>query len=251
MTRLRAVTLDAGGTLFAVAEPVGRTYARIAAAHGIRVDADELELAFEGAFATAAPLAFPGASPTRLADHERAWWYAVVRQAFGPAAVHAAFDTCCAELFTHYGSALAWRVFPDVPGALAALRGRGLGLAVVSNFDGRLSGILAGLELTALIDVVVYSTRVGAAKPDPAIFRHALARLGVAPAEALHAGDGVVADVEGARAAGLGAVLVDRGGGHPALPPDVPVIASLAALPGLSQQYRSTSAPRRPAAGAR
>src|SRR5205807_1475626 len=83
-------------------------------------------------------------------------------------------------------------------------------LAVVSNFDGRLPRVLASLGLRPLVDLVVHSTAAAAAKPDPAIFRAALSALGVAPSAALHAGDGPVADVEGARRAGLRAVLLDR-----------------------------------------
>ena len=115
---LGAVTLDAAGTLFEVAEPVGVTYARVAARHGIGVTATELDRAFRAALAGAPPLAFPGASPVRLPDHERAWWYAVVRRTFGGAAASPGFDACFADLFDLYAEAAAWRVFPDAPGAL-------------------------------------------------------------------------------------------------------------------------------------
>jgi putative hydrolase of the HAD superfamily len=231
---LAAVTLDAAGTLFDVAEPVGTTYARVAARHGVTVAAGALERGFRAAFAAAPPLAFPGASPTRLADHEYAWWYALVRRAFGGACAAPGFDACFAELFDHYAGAAAWRVFPEVPAALAALRGRGLRLAVVSNFDARLTGLLGALGLRERVDETVHSSRVGVAKPDTGIFRVALARLGVAPGEALHVGDGVDADVEGARAAGLGAVLVDRRRRRPRVPPGVATITTLAELPAIA-----------------
>src|SRR5919197_2272319 len=132
---LRAVTLDAVGTLLAVAEPIGTTYARSAARHGIRVAAAELDGAFRKAFAAAPPLAFPGASSARLADHERAWWYAIVHRAFGSAARTPEFDACFAELYAHYARPQAWRLSPDVLATLTRLRGEGLRLAVVSNFD--------------------------------------------------------------------------------------------------------------------
>jgi len=80
----------------------------------------------------------------------------------------------------------------------------------------------------------VHSTAAAAAKPDPAIFRAALSALGVAPSAALHAGVGPVADVEGARRAGLRAVLVDRGDHRPRLPADVPRIAALSELSALT-----------------
>jgi putative hydrolase of the HAD superfamily len=228
---LRAVTLDAAGTLVEVAEPVGATYARIAAEHGIAVTPVDLERGFRTAFAAAPPLAFPGGSPTRLGEHERAWWYAVVRRAFGRGAAASTFDACFGELYAHYARPAAWRVLPEVAGALADLRARGLRLAVVSNFDGRLPGLLAGLGLAELVDAIVHSTAVGAAKPDPAIFHAALERLGACPDEALHAGDGLLEDVEGARGAGLAAVLVDRTGRAAEPPAGVPTIAGLDELP--------------------
>ena len=227
---LGAVTLDAAGTLFEVAEPVGVTYARVAARHGIGVTATELDRAFRAALAGAPPLAFPGASPVRLPDHERAWWYAVVRRTFGGAAASPGFDACFADLFDLYAEAAAWRVFPDAPGALREVRARGLRVGIVSNFDARLAGLLDGLDVAPLLDCVVHSTRAGAAKPDPAIFRAALDALGVAAASAMHVGNDVVADVEGARAAGLQAVLLARDGHLPQLPAGVTCIRTLAEL---------------------
>ena len=229
---IRAVTLDAAGTLFEVAEPVGATYARLAAAHGIAIAADAVDRGFRAAFAAAPPLAFPGASPTRLAEHERAWWYTVVRAAFGPAAHAAGFDVAFDAIFAHYARADAWRVFPEVPAALAALRGRGVRLAIVSNFDGRLRDLVDGLGLAPLVDATLWSTRVGHAKPAPEIFAAATGALGVAPGNALHVGDGAIADVEGARRAGMTAILVDRRAASPA-PAGVRTVASLAELPPL------------------
>src|SRR2546425_7166425 len=182
---LGAVTLDAPGRFCGVAEPVGATYARIAARHGIRLAPAEVERRFRATLAAAPPLAFPGASPVRLGDHERAWWYAVVRRTFGAAGTSSHFDACFTELFEFYGRAAAWRVFPDVPEALRALRARGLRVGGVSNFDTRLVGLLEELGLAPLLDRIVHSTRAGVAKPHPAIFHLALEALGVPPAEAL------------------------------------------------------------------
>jgi len=227
---LAAVTLDAGGTLFDVAEPVGVTYARVAARHGVVLAADEVDRRFREAFAVASPLAFPGAEPARRADDERAWWYAIVRAAFGEAAAMPPFDVCFAELFRYYAEPAAWRVFPDVWEALSRIRRHGIRIGVVSNFDERLVRLVVGLGLGPLVDLVVPSSRAGAAKPDPAIFRAALAGLGVSPLAAVHVGDGLIPDVEGARAAGLRAVLIDRSARRPRIPPDVSTITALSEL---------------------
>lgn len=227
---LRAVTLDAGGTLIAPAEPVGATYARLAGAHGVPADAAALEDGFRAAFAAAPPLAFPGCATNALRDAERAWWRALVAQAFGAGASAPGFAAAFDALFAHYARGDAWSVLPGVRDALAALRARGLRLAVVSNFDARLHAILAALGLDAAVDRVVASTEVGAAKPAAAIFHAACDALAADPADVLHVGDTLREDVQGARAAGLRAALV----GAPAPVPDGVVrLADLSALPAL------------------
>ena len=231
---LRAVTLDAGGTLIEVAEPVGATYARVAGRHGIPLDARELERRFREAFAAASPLAFPGVPPTQLAAAEQGWWEAVVRRAFGASAHHPAFSACFAELYGHYARKDAWHVFPDVAATLRTLRTRRLRLAVLSNFDRRLVTLLADLGLAPLIDHVVLSTAAGAAKPDVAAFRTALAILHTSAEETLHVGDSIAEDVEGARAAGFHAVLLDRSGLGESVPPHVATIVGLTQLPTLA-----------------
>lgn len=65
----------------------------------------------------------------------------------------------------------------------------GIKVAVVSNFDTRLRQILEGLEVLDLFDVCVVSAEVGAEKPNPVIFEHALQQLGVLPEETVHVGD--------------------------------------------------------------
>jgi putative hydrolase of the HAD superfamily len=225
---IEAVTLDAAGTLFTLAEPVGATYAGIAERHGISRPPAEVETRFRAAFRAAPPLACPDPDPARLAACERGWWRRVVRETLdardGPD-----LDACLDELFAYFATPGAWRVPRDVHPALGELRARGIRLAVVSNFDRRLEAILAGLGLAASFDVILPSTVAGAAKPAAAIFARAVAALGVAAAHALHAGDGLREDVTGARAAGLQAVLVDRTG-EQNVPPGVPLVRTLVEL---------------------
>ena len=125
-------------------------------------------------------------------------------------------------------AALRFRPFEEVPEVLRAARGRGVRLIVVSNWDVSLHDVLERTRLRPLLDAVVTSAEFGAAKPDPSIFRHALALAGATPAEAVHAGDDVEADVEGARAAGIAAVLVARDGIE--APPGVRTVRTLEGL---------------------
>jgi putative hydrolase of the HAD superfamily len=63
--------------------------------------------------------------------------------------------------------------------------------------------------------VMVASSSLPAGKPDPRAFQHMLGLLGLAADEALMVGDSLDKDVDGALAAGLPAVLLDRSGAHP------------------------------------
>ena len=127
-------------------------------------------------------------------------------------------------------AAVRFRAYPEVPAVLARLRAGGARLAVVSNWDISLHDVLERTGLRPLVDAVVISAELGVAKPDPAIFRAALDRLGAGPDGALHVGDSLENDVAGSRAAGLEAVLVARNGA--AAPEGVRTVASLAELVG-------------------
>lgn len=105
---------------------------------------------------------------------------------------------------------------PEAPRVLEELRRAGLKLAVISNTDdGRLAEALAAAGLDSHFDLLVDSHLVGVSKPDPAIFRLALGRLGVGAAEAAFVGDSYAHDALAARDAGLRAILLDPLGLHP------------------------------------
>jgi putative hydrolase of the HAD superfamily len=97
---------------------------------------------------------------------------------------------------------------------LTELKRRGLKLGVISNFDSRLYDLLRACRLDHFFDSVHISTRVGAAKPDPAIFRAAVNHYSVEARRAWHVGDSLREDVEGAMAAGVNAILLDRNDRH-------------------------------------
>lgn len=125
-----------------------------------------------------------------------------------------------------------WHVFPDALPALAELRARGLVIGAVSNWVWHLPRLLEALDLAPRFDFIAASSRVGFEKPNPGIFRWALAQADVDAGEAIHVGDHIDADVEGARRVGIAPVLMDRRDRFlPAdLPPGTPLIRSLAEL---------------------
>jgi FMN phosphatase YigB (HAD superfamily) len=125
-------------------------------------------------------------------------------------------------------ASLRFELMPDALPALDALEARDARLAVVSNWDYDLPRVLEGLGVGDRFAAVETSATAGAAKPDPAIFLSALARLGAGPADALHCGDSAEFDCAGARAAGIAAVLIDRDGAAP--PGPCRRIANLVAL---------------------
>jgi HAD superfamily hydrolase (TIGR01509 family) len=100
-------------------------------------------------------------------------------------------------------------VMPGVPAALERFRAMGLRLAVVSNADGRIDEILRKTGLRDYFDVVIDSHHVGFEKPDPRIFELALERSGAERSRTVHVGDLYDADVQGARRADVGALLLD------------------------------------------
>ncbi len=101
---------------------------------------------------------------------------------------------------------------PHAEPALRLARARGLRAAVISNSNGSVRAILETAGLLPYLEFVLDSFEVGVEKPDPRIFRLALARAGVGPGEAVYVGDLYSVDVRGARAVGLDAVLLDPGG---------------------------------------
>jgi len=112
------------------------------------------------------------------------------------------------ELFMDPAS---YRVYEEVPEVLSELRSAGLRLGIVSNWDWHLPRLCRKLGVDRYFNFIVTSARVGASKPEHRIFREAFRLAGVSPERTLHVGDSYRADVLGAREAGAGAVLLDRG----------------------------------------
>lgn len=204
---MRVVLLDALGTLVALEPPAPALAAHLFDRIGAEVSPDD------AARAIAAEIAFYRAHFDEGGD------------AAGVAALRRRCAAVVADALPGVGglgpddwleillASLHFTPFEDVEPALRQLRGGGARLIVVSNWDWSLHEVLARLGIAALVDGVVTSAEVGARKPAAAIFARALELAGGAmPGEALHVGDSVAEDVEGARASGIAPVLISRDG---------------------------------------
>ena len=225
MAAVSAVLLDALGTLVRLEPPAPRLRERLLELAGLEVDE---ETALRG---------FAAEIDYYLAHH---------LEGGDPAGLERLRSRCAHEMARAMGlekrlephlarrvmlESLEFSPYPDAVPALQELRARGLSLVVVSNWDCSLAEWLEGAGLGELLDGAVSSAAVGAAKPAAVVFVEALRVAGVRAERALHVGDSLEADVEGARAAGLRALLLVRDGTPP---PGVSAITSLGELPSLT-----------------
>lgn len=204
----RGVLLDAMGTLVALEPPAPLLVAELAARFGVTISAEEAKRAFAAEIEYYRAHHVEGRDEASLADLRRRC-AEVLRSAL-PAACRDRLGA--AELEPAMLASLRFRAYPEVAGWLAVLRAAGLKLAVVSNWDVSLGSVLEQVGLAGLLDAVVTSAAVGAAKPDPTVFLHALELLDLRPPEAIHFGDSPELDRAGAAAAGIESVLVSREG---------------------------------------
>jgi putative hydrolase of the HAD superfamily len=221
LNRPRAVLLDALGTLLEL-EPPGPALRAQLAADGIALDGRQAAQAFAAEIAYYRAHHLEGRDAESVADLRRRCALAL-RDALPPAARPEQ-----QRLIDLMVAALRFRVYDDVVPALERLRAAGVAVVVVSNWDWSLHERLEETGLSRLVDGAVTSAEAGAGKPGPAIFGHALAIAGVAAQDAVHVGDNVGEDVEGARAAGVEPILLARDARRP--PPGVASIGSLEEL---------------------
>ena len=190
---LDAVTVDAMGTLVELPDPSDRLRAALAA-HGVDRTPGEVGAAFAAEAAYYIPHAHKGRDGESLT--------ALRRECARIFLSHLDAGLDAADFVPSFLGALEFRLVSDAERALRALRGAGLALACVTNWDIGFEEHLERLGLDSFFTTVVTSAEAGAPKPAPAVFALALERLGVGPERALHIGDGG-ADREGAAAAGL------------------------------------------------
>lgn len=205
----KALSFDAAGTLFDLAEPVGQTYARIASQFGVDIAPDDLEKGFRRAWKNSSRV-------LEIAiGEERVFWRKLVDETFALASSgHSSpgvevSDDLFDHLFDHYAQGSAWRLFTETKQVLQRYAGI-LPMLVVSNFDRRLIAVLSELGIIDYFDAVVISDDYGFRKPHRALFSVALEKLQITAKKVLHVGDDPICDWQGAEAAGCQAFHLDR-----------------------------------------
>jgi len=243
---IRAVSFDLGGTLIAAAPSVGAIYADVCRAHGVEVPSDRCDHSFETAWARRSSTAPPGVdSFSHSPGGEDGWWSGVVLEVLEACGVPPEKAPPVDAFRAAFASPPAWRVYDDVPRTLESLRARGYRLAILSNWDSRMPRLLQALDLARFFDVRLCSALAGMEKPHPTFFRMAAEGMGVPTSRTLHVGDLVREDYQGALAAGMSALWLDRRGNGPEPPDGVPsehVVTSIADV--ARRLVRSVGAPR-------
>jgi putative hydrolase of the HAD superfamily len=235
---IRAVFFDAAGTLFEPREPIGRTYSRLARDFGLDAPEDAVAACFRRAFGAAPGLAFgPGFRPDELRRLEREWWRRRVGETFAPIGKFADFEAYFDALFSYFANPGHWIADLEAAPTLQRLKGDGLKLGVISNFDHRLYRILDGLDLTRHFDSITISSEAGYAKPRREVYDAALTRAGVPAHDAIHVGDSEHLDLAPAAALGMAAVLIDRENAQaaPSITGRTARISSLASVPQVAR----------------
>ncbi len=201
---IRAVIFDAGGTLIHIDGE------RVCGAAGVPFEAGRFRAAESAAVAAVRAFLLTNRDSN---DAERVVFYfdhmlarlgLADATARGEAGARVAAEHRRANLWSRAGAGAAE--------TLAELAARRYRLAVVSNADGRVRGLLQDAGVIPWLEFVVDSAEVGLEKPDPRIFHAATGRLGLAPSACAYVGDIYEIDVEGARRAGLHPILI--GDGH-------------------------------------
>jgi len=159
--KFRAVFFDAGETLIKVHPSVGEIYCETAKQFGADGDPSVVERLFRRAFGE--KKADPNGKFTR--ETERNWWRDLVKTVYEEAGILPGlgdrFDDCFESLYELFHGPTVWRVYEDVVPTFDGLRSRNIPIAVVSNWDTRLPGLLESLGLTSHLEFVLTSAEVG------------------------------------------------------------------------------------------
>jgi putative hydrolase of the HAD superfamily len=204
---LRAVLLDVDFTLFRPGPELGpEGYRRAGERHGLHLDPERYDVARLAAIESLE-------RHPELEHDEEIWIVFTEAIVGGMGGEGPAARPCALEIVREWERHENFFLYDDALPAIATLRAHGLRIGLVSNGQRDLEEFAEHHELD--VDVCVGSLHHGYVKPHRSIFEAALAALDVAPGNAAMVGDSAEDDIEGARALGMQAVLLDREGMHP------------------------------------
>ena len=216
---IRAVLFDVDFTLARPGpELMPEGYVSCGLRHGLELDGSRYEVARDAAFVDL--------QHHPELDHDEEIWVAFTeRIVVGMGGARPAAHDVAVELTSRWAQHTNFELYDDTLPTLSRLRAEGLRIGLVSNSarDVRAFAVHHGLD----IDAGISSFHHGKTKPHASIFRAVLDLLEVPPAEALMVGDSVDDDIEGARAAGMQAVLLDRLGLRLGFAPRIGSLAEL------------------------
>ena len=200
---LKAVIFDVDFTIAQPGPDLGpEGYRRLGERYGLTLDPARYDDARRDAFVTLK-------RHPELDHDEEIWVLFTQRIIEGMGGVGDTYGAAV-EMEGAWSHAHHFELYDDVPATLDALRARGLKLGLLSNTARDLEAFVAHHGLT--VDAVLTSRAHGKTKPHETIFFRMLELLGVAADEAVMVGDAIEDDIEGARAVGMRALLVDREG---------------------------------------
>lgn len=236
-TKKRAVFFDCGQTLIDDDPSVAEMFVKIARERGYDITLDQVQPHMQTLDRYYDMLYMKDSSFWASPARSVGMWYDIYRFMCHLTGLTDDVEGLSDAMFKAYLKPENWAVYEDVRPVLHQLKQRGYRLAVVSNWDPSLTGLMRGLGLLPYFDEVLASAAVGYRKPDPAIFELACERLGLPASACVHVGDNVEADGDGAVHAGVQPVILDRRGvlGQEASQPGrgYPVVRTLADLPAV------------------
>jgi putative hydrolase of the HAD superfamily len=222
---LKAVLFDVDFTLFRPGPELGpEGYRRVGERHGLTLDPERYS---EARLAAIAEL-----QAERDLVHDEEVWIAFTEQiVLGMGGEPPGARACAVDMVREWERHENFALYEDALPVLEELRGRGLRIGLVSNGQRDLEEFAAHHALE--VDAIVGSRTHGRTKPHPSIFAAALRALDTAPDEAAMVGDSFEDDIEGARALGIRAILLDRDGRHPDAEDRIDTLLALPAALGL------------------
>lgn len=225
-----AVFFDAGETLVHPHPTFPDLFARVLRREGHPVDADTVRERIHVVFDRFKQAADTNELWTTSPERSRRFWHEVYGIFLGDLGI-APDEGLIDRVYAEFTDLANYALFEDVPPVLEKLRGAGLKLGVVSNFEEWLEQLLEELGVIGYFEVRVISGLEGLEKPDPRIFRLAMERAGVRPEGSVYVGDNPEFDVGPAAAVGMLPVLIDRRDRFPDA--DAIRIATMDELPGV------------------